>query len=79
MCFLYRICFFNIFNFRVKLQSTLARQTRDLEKLVQATEASADDSKKLPIGNKASRLLLTAEKRSWEVGHAAVETDDVLG
>ena len=66
------------FSSSLQLQPTLARQTRDLENLVQATEASAMGSKKLPIGNKASRLLLTAEKRSRDVGHAAVETDDVL-
>jgi hypothetical protein len=62
---------------RLQLQETLARQARELAAVVQATEAAAQQ-KKLPIGNKASRLLLTAEKRSREIGHRAVGTDDVL-
>ena len=60
-----------------QLLERLEHQNRELEATIRAAERDMS-TPKLTIGNKASRLLLTAEQRARELGHRAVGTADVL-
>jgi hypothetical protein len=59
------------------LLDTLEAQNKELEALMKEAERDLS-TPKLAIGNKASRLLLTAEERARELGHRAVGTGDIL-